>query len=159
MGTLRQALRGGLPRERFSPPLHSRLQVSPLAVPAQRSCSLASNLKIVLSYSPMALESTSSVNPMSVPARSAPCVNTWSSINSAGVTSQSVQTPKALSSTGHCSSRATLRMIHTHCASVHHRLARRPFNAVFTVASWPPSKVGSFRWQYGTICETRSSHI
>ena len=38
-----------------------------------------------------------------------------------------------------CGKSTTLRMIHTHCASVHHRLASRPFNAAFTVASWLPS--------------------
>jgi len=37
--------------------------------------------------------------------------------------------------TDHCSSSTTLCMIHTHCASVHHRLARRPFSAAVTVAS------------------------
>lgn len=63
------------------------------------------------------------------------------------------------SPTDHFNSSTTLRMIQTHCSSVHQRLARRPFNAAFTVASLSPSKDASFRWQYGTICDARSSHM
>ncbi len=42
---------------------------------------------------------------------------------------------KAPSPTAHCSSSTTLRMIQTHCASVHHRLASKPFSAALTVVS------------------------
>ncbi len=120
-------------------PLRSRLRVNPLAVSARRSCNPAANAEITLGSNPMALASASSTRSMSVQ-RETRFASTHGHghdlpSNRAGATIRSVQMPKALSPTGHRSSRTTLRMIHTHCASEHHRLARRPFNAAFTVAS------------------------